>query len=119
MFVQLDFIVVVERGGDAALSIFGRRFAQAVFRDDEHAAGGGEFDSRAKARHAGSDYDEIRLDVLDGEVDIHIIRQGGGGLIEDKRLDESSRGGRSAHATRKGTLSAVAECRDTVKMVKR
>ena len=34
LLVKLDFIVIVERDGDAALRVLGRGFAQAVFGDD-------------------------------------------------------------------------------------
>lgn len=63
LLVQFHFVVVIQRDGDTALSVFGRRFTQAVFGDNQNAAGRSEFDGGAKARDARANDDEIGLYV--------------------------------------------------------
>ena len=61
--MQFHFVVVIECDSDAALSIFGRRFPQAVFGDNQNAPGRSEFDGGAKARDACTNDGEIGLYV--------------------------------------------------------
>ena len=58
-FVQADLVVIVHGGGDAALRVFGGRFAKAILRDDENPAGGGELQGGTEPSDTGPDDDEI------------------------------------------------------------
>ena len=61
LFVQLDLIVIAERYRDAALGIFGRRFAEAFLGNHEYPPGLRQFDRRAQAGYTRADHQEIRL----------------------------------------------------------
>jgi 3-dehydroquinate synthase len=75
VFVQFHLIVVTESGGDSSLRVFGRRFAKAVFRNDEDPAGLRQFDGGTKPRHACADHDEISMDTLNGSGYTHMVQR--------------------------------------------
>lgn len=59
--MQTDLIIVIEGGGDTALRVLGRGFAEAVLGDDENASGFRQFERRAESGHTCADDDEVRL----------------------------------------------------------
>ena len=64
LLVQLHFVVVAERHGDAALRVLGRGFVQRVLGDHQHLARLRQFDGRAQPGHASADDKEIRIHQL-------------------------------------------------------
>ena len=54
LLVQLDFVVVAEGYGDAALGVFGGRFAEALLGDYQHRAAGRQIDGGAQTGDAGA-----------------------------------------------------------------
>ena len=64
LFVQGNFVVFAERGGDSALRILRGGLLQRVLRDDQHAAGGRQFNGGAQAGYTGADNQEVRIHLL-------------------------------------------------------
>ena len=64
LLMQLDFVFVAQDDGDSALRIFGRRLAEAVFSDDEDAAGIGQFNRRAESGDTCANHQEIGVHLL-------------------------------------------------------
>jgi hypothetical protein len=78
--MQIDFIIVAERGRNAALSVLGGRFPKAVFRYDEHRACLGKFDCSSETGDTGPDHqvigaDRICLIVLGFDGDSTIVQR--------------------------------------------
>ncbi len=63
LLVQFHLVVIAQGHGDAALRIFRRGFAQALFGDHQDAAGRREFDRRAHTGNAGADHQKVRIHV--------------------------------------------------------
>lgn len=59
--VQLDLIVVAEDDGDASLRVFGARFGETVFGEDENTTDTSQFNGCPQASNAAADDDEISL----------------------------------------------------------
>lgn len=55
LFVELDFVVFGERGGDAALGVLGGRFAEFVLRQDKDTAAVGQFHGGAETGYSRAD----------------------------------------------------------------
>ena len=64
LLVQIDFIVIAERNGDATLGVFRGRFVQGVLGNNQHLARLRQFDGRAQTGHTGADNEEIRIHPL-------------------------------------------------------
>ncbi len=73
LLMQSDVVIVAERCRDATLRIFGGRFAQTVFRNDEDAPNTCQFDGGAQSRYSSSDDNKIGMNALNGWVYAFII----------------------------------------------
>ena len=71
LFVQFHFVVVAERGCDAALRVFGRGFLERIFRDHQDFACLRQFDRGAKSGDACTNNEEIRVHGGDGRFPPH------------------------------------------------
>ena len=60
--MELYFIVIAERGGDAALRIFGRGFAKTVFGNHQHRTRFRQLDGGAQSGDARADNQIITVD---------------------------------------------------------
>ena len=68
LLVQADFVFVTESDSDAALRPGGGGIAEIGFGENQHAAGGAEFDGRAQSGDAGTDYGEVDVIGLGGGI---------------------------------------------------
>jgi hypothetical protein len=69
LLVELHFVVIVERDGDAALRILGGRLAQAVFGDDQNTTSRSELDRGPEPCNASANHNEIGVNVRTRGVD--------------------------------------------------
>ena len=75
LLVEFDLIIVAESDRDSALCIFGRRFAQAVFGDDQNTARTCQFYGGSKACYACPGDDKIRAGTLNRSVNTHMVQR--------------------------------------------
>jgi hypothetical protein len=61
LLVELNAIVIAERGRNTTLCVFGRRFAKRLFRNDEDAARLRQFDSGTHPGDAGSNHQKVAV----------------------------------------------------------
>jgi hypothetical protein len=73
LLVQRDIVIVAEGGCNTSLSVFRRRFAEAVLRDDDNATGRSELDSCAKSSYTRANNDEICTNALNRVADAFMI----------------------------------------------
>ncbi len=59
--VQFHLVVVAQRDGDPALRVLRGGFVQALLGHHQHRPGRGQVDGGAQPRHAGADYQEVRM----------------------------------------------------------
>lgn len=64
LFVQFNFVVVIERSRYPALRILRRGFSQCVLRNDQHAPCARKLDCSPQASYTCSYYDEICAETL-------------------------------------------------------
>ena len=64
LFMEGDFVVIGERGGDAALGVLRGRFVEGVLGEDEDLPGGGKRDGGAEAGDACPDHQIVTNDAV-------------------------------------------------------
>jgi hypothetical protein len=107
VFVEFHFIVIAEGGGNAALGIFRRRFAEAILGDDENAARRSQLYGGTKTCYAGTDNYEVGLYALDRGNDKDMIA---GRLVRGpKQRNNGFRGSPICNLTRGPRLAGGTE----------
>jgi len=74
-FMELYFIVVIQRGRDSTLRILRGGFFPIALGDDENRTGLGELDGGAKTGHTRSDYKKVRFQSRWVWIQVHMVQR--------------------------------------------